>query len=114
MMAGAARVAAHSFVETPLLALVVQALHGPSFALLWIAGVSYAHSQAPEGLGATAQGQFMGVKFGLGGAVGALVGGTAFEHVGMSAMYRGAAAWLLLGLATYLLLSRFVLRTRAT
>ncbi len=106
MLGGAVRVMAYSLIATPHLALAFQLLHGPSFALFWIAGVSYAQALAPEGLGATAQGQFLGVNFGLGGAVGAIVGGSLFEHFGLFTMYRVAAVWLVLATAVYLLVSR--------
>ncbi len=106
MVASAVRVAAYSLIDTPALALSTQILHGPSFALLWVAGVSYAHTLAPQGMGATAQGQFVGVNFGLGGAMGAIVGGWGFEHFGLSSMYRGAAVWLIVGLAAYLWANR--------
>ncbi len=106
MIGGAVRVTAYSFIETPQLALACQLLHGPSFALFWIAGVSYAHALSPQGLGATAQGQFLGVNFGLGGATGAIFGGLLFEHYGLFAMYRVAAVWLVLATVIYLLTSR--------
>ena len=109
MAAGVVRVAAYSFIDTPVMALSVQILHGPTFALLWVVGVSYAHVLAPPGLGATAQGQFVGVNFGLGGAVGAIVGGSVFEHFGLAVMYRGAAIWLIVGLVTYLLAYRLMI-----
>lgn len=106
VLAGAVRVAAYSVIDVPELALVFQLLHGPSFALMWVAGVSTAHALAPPGLGATAQGQFLGVNFGLGGATGALLGGTVMQAFGTHMMYRAAAVWLLLGVAVYILASR--------
>ena len=106
VLAGVVRVLAYSWVDTPGAALAVQLLHGPSFAIFWVAGVSYAHALAPPGLGATAQAQFVGVNFGLGGATGALAGGFLYESLGLALMYRWAAVWLLAGLAVYLLASR--------
>ena len=97
MVAGALRVMAYSATDTPVIALACQLLHGPSFALLWVAGVSYANALAPPGLGATAQGQFLGVNFGLGGAAGAFAGGLIYERVGLQTMYRWAGIWLLAG-----------------
>jgi PPP family 3-phenylpropionic acid transporter len=108
VLAGALRVLAYSWIDTPGPALAVQLLHGPSFAMLWVAGVSYAHVLAPPGLGATAQGQFLGVNFGLGGATGALAGGFVYDSLGLALMYRWAAVWLLAGLAVYIVASRRV------
>jgi len=106
MLAGASRVAAYSVIESPGLVLAVQLLHGPSFALLWVAGVSYANALAPPGLGATAQGLFLGVNFGLGGAAGALAGGALYESVGPMLMYRWAGVWLVAGAAAFAVASR--------
>ena len=100
------RVLAYSWIDTPSLALAVQLLHGPSFAMLWVAGVSYAHALAPAGLGATAQAQFVGVNFGLGGATGAMVGGFLYQHMGLALMYRWAGVWLVVGLTVYMLADR--------
>ena len=108
MLAGAVRVGAYSAIESPGLVLAVQLLHGPSFALLWVAGVSYANSLAPPGLGATAQGLFLGVNFGLGGAVGALAGGALYQSLGAMAMYRWAGVWLLAGALLFAVASRVV------
>jgi len=106
VFAGALRVLAYSWVYTPGAALAVQLLHGPSFAMLWVSGVSYARALAPPGLGATAQAQFVGVNFGLGGACGALAGGFLYESVGLALMYRWAGVWLLAGLVVYMLANR--------
>lgn len=110
MLGGALRVMIYSATDSPFLALACQLLHGPSFALLWVAGVSYANALAPPGLGATAQGQFLGVNFGLGGAAGAFAGGLLYEQLGLQAMYRWAGIWLLMGAAAFLLASHFAAR----
>lgn len=108
MLFGALRVFAYSHTSSVAVALTCQLLHGPSFALLWVAGVSYANALAPAGLGATAQGQFLGINFGLGGATGAFVGGLVYEQVGLQVMYRWAGIWLLCGAAAYLLATRLL------
>ncbi|MFH1571227.1 MAG: major facilitator superfamily domain-containing protein 6 [Gemmatimonadota bacterium] len=106
LLAGAVRVTAYSFTHSPALAVAFQLLHGPSFALLWVAGVAYASALAPPGLGATAQGQFLGVNFGLGGAAGALAGGALYQSFGFFVMYRAAGLWLVAAALLFLLASR--------
>ena len=112
MLATAVRILAYSTVRVPELALAVQLLHGPSFALMWVAGVSYASGLAPAGLGATAQGLFTGVNFGLGGAAGALIGGVLYEQLGPLGMYRWAGIWVLLGLLFFVVASRLMAPSR--
>jgi PPP family 3-phenylpropionic acid transporter len=106
MLATALRLLAYSATDVPWLILVIQLLHGPSFAMMWTAGVSYAGRLAPSGLGATAQGLFTGVNFGLAGGAGALVGGYLYEHWGSAAMYRWAGTAVLAGLFLFIIASR--------
>ena len=102
------RLAAYAVATEPWQALAAQLLHGPSFALMWIAGVSWANRLAPEGMGATAQGLFSGVNFGLGGTAAALIGGALYERVGAVSMYGWATLGTLVGLALYLAAERLV------
>ncbi|MFH1568774.1 MAG: major facilitator superfamily domain-containing protein 6 [Gemmatimonadota bacterium] len=106
MLASSVRLFAYSVTDAPWVVLVIQLLHGPSFAMMWTAGVSWANRLAPPGLGATAQGLFTGVNFGLAGAAGALVGGVLFEHLGPVPMYRIASLGVLAGAVVYLLAGR--------
>lgn len=99
------RLFAYSFMASPELALPIQLLHGPTFAAMWIAGVSYAKEIAPREGGAAAQGLFSGVTAGLGGAVGALAGGFLYDGVGPAMMFRVFGVAVLLG-ALLLLLGR--------
>lgn len=57
----------------------VQLLHGPSFGVLWIAGVSYARELAPRGSRAVAQGLFTAVTAGLGSFAGSILGGATYD-----------------------------------
>ena len=74
-------------VGTPALALVVQLLNGVNYPLTWVAGVSFADQNAPEGFRATAQGLFSTVGIGLGSSVGAFIGGLILESLGARALY---------------------------
>ncbi len=97
------RLFAYSFMRAPWLVLPLQLLHGPSFAAMWVAGVSYADQLAPEGMGTTAQGLFSGVHMGLGAALGALIGGFLYEGLGPVPMFRWAGTGALLGLLFFAL-----------
>jgi PPP family 3-phenylpropionic acid transporter len=94
----AIRALAYSFIAVPWLALPIQLLHGPTFSLMWIAGVSYADRIAPTGLEATAQGLFSGVMLGIGSAAGAFLGGLLYEYVGLVMMFRLVALISLVGM----------------
>ena len=94
----AVRALAYSLIAVPWLALLIQLLHGPTFSLMWIAGVSYADRIAPTGLKATAQGLFSGVLLGVGSAAGAFLGGLFYEYVGLVMMFRLVALISLVGI----------------
>lgn len=79
----------------PWLALPISLLHGPGFAVMWAAGVADADAAAPPGLGATAQGLFSGMIFGLGSALGGFLGGPAYEAIGFSRLFI-ALGWITL------------------
>jgi PPP family 3-phenylpropionic acid transporter len=102
----ALRALAYSFIVVPWLALFIQLLHGPTFSLMWIAGVSYADQIAPAGLEATAQGLFSGVFLGIGTAAGAFLGGWYYEQVGLVSMFRIAALTSLIGVGFLLLVGK--------
>lgn len=86
----AVRLIAYSLTTSPNVALIIQLLHGPTFAAIWMAGVAYVAEIAPPGLGNTAQGLFTGVVMGLGSASGAFLGGILYQRVGFSQMFRMA------------------------
>jgi PPP family 3-phenylpropionic acid transporter len=96
MLFFAIRVLAYSFIGVPWLALPIQLLHGLTFSLMWVSGVSYANEISPAGLGATAQGLFSGVILGIGSAAGAFLGGLMFDQIGLVSMFRITALGSLL------------------
>src|SRR4051794_5250745 len=80
-----------SLVGSAWAVLALQLLHGPTFALMWVSGVTLARRLGPEGLGAVAQGLFTSTSNGLGGALGAVLGGRLYAHGGAATTFRGAA-----------------------
>lgn len=95
-----------SFASTPVHFLLIQSLHGITFSLAWIAGVSYADEIAPAGLSATAQGMYAGIQLGVGSAVGAIFGGWLYQVVGPVSMYRILAGIVAVGVMTFILIAR--------
>ena len=104
LIAHIVRLVGYSVVRSPELVLVVQLLHGPTFSLIWVAGVSYANQAAPRGLGATAQGLLTAIYFGLGSTAGGLVGGYLYDHLGPFRMFFWAGICVLGGLILFVAL----------
>jgi MFS transporter, PPP family, 3-phenylpropionic acid transporter len=69
-------------VWNPNHVLVIQLLGGMTFPVVWIAGVSFADENAPDGMKATAQGILNAVVIGFGVATGGFVGGLLLESMG--------------------------------
>jgi predicted MFS family arabinose efflux permease len=86
--------------------LPIHLLHGIAFSAMWVAGVANADALAPEGLGATAQGMFSAVTFGIGSATGALLGGLLYEDLGAVTMFRVAGIIVVIGLIFYVFMGR--------
>ncbi|NOX62755.1 MAG: MFS transporter [Chloroflexi bacterium] len=107
-----ARAFGYVAVREPWQVLPVSLLHGPSFGLMWVAGVAYAAENAPPGLGATAQGVFSGVTFGLGAALGAFIGGFLYERYNAVAAFHWAGWTSLIALFLFLWLNREAVRER--
>lgn len=82
----------------PIGMLLTQALHGPSFGAFLVGSVAYADERAPAGLNATAQALLTAASFGLGAALGAGIGGWAFDALGATGFFLAAAATNLTGL----------------
>ena len=81
----------YSVITVPELVLLPQLLHGVTFSLFLVAGVTYAQEIAAPGMGATAQSMFTGTNMGLGGIVGALLGGLLYQAIGIRPMYLAAS-----------------------
>ena len=90
----------------PLTVVTIQLLHGLTFPLMWIAGVTYASENAPPGFGATAQGLFGATMTGFGVATGGLLGGLLLDRLGVVQMYAVGGAILLTSLLILITLNR--------
>ena len=77
----------YSIIGIPELVLLPQLLHGVTFSLFLVAGVTYAQEIAAPGMGATAQSVFTSTNMGLGGIVGALLGGLLYQALGIRPMF---------------------------
>lgn len=92
----ALRLAGYALAQAPWHFLIVQLLHGPTFALIWIAGISYADSLSPSHLKATGQSLFSTTLSGLGGTLGGFAGGILYDTVGAVQMFQVAAVVLVI------------------
>jgi PPP family 3-phenylpropionic acid transporter len=97
----------YSFAGSPQAVLAIQCLHGLTFPALWVAGVTYASENAPEGLIASTQGLLSAVLMGLGAGAGGLIGGLLIDSLGVSGMFGVIGAAVLIGLVVFLIIERF-------
>ena len=101
MAASSIRLLLYALIQTPVLILPVQMLHGLAFSLLWTAGVTYADSLAPPGLSATAQAVFGAVGSGLASACGSLLAGSMYDKAGSTAVFLLASLLVASGFAIF-------------
>ncbi len=102
----ALRLVAYSLAQAPWHFLPIQLLHGPTFALIWIAGVSYADSLSPPHLKATGQSLFTVALSGLGGTLGGFTGGFLYDAVGAAQTFRLAAVALVVAATLLFFMNR--------
>jgi PPP family 3-phenylpropionic acid transporter len=87
-----------SLLKDPNWGVAIQLLHGIFFSTFWAGGVNYASEIAPKGLSASAQALFGASFFGLGGILGALLGGWLFVQISPVIMFQVGAGLTLMGL----------------
>jgi PPP family 3-phenylpropionic acid transporter len=90
----ALRLALYGTLDSTAGLLAVQLLHGPSFALLIVAGVARADRLALPGRRATGQALFTAAVLGMGGVIGSLGGGALYGALGPRPTFLVAAAVL--------------------
>lgn len=100
------RLLLYFFFAFPAAILLIQMMHGLTFAALWTAGVSYAHENAPAGMVATAQGLFGSVMMGFGSGAGGMLGGLLIDRFGTAGMYGAMGTVVLIGLGMFAILER--------
>ena len=96
----------YSVIDVPLWALLVQLLHGLSFAAFLVGGVTFVSERTPPGLSATAQAIYSTATFGLASITGSLIGGYLYDNVALQNFFRIFSLLGLAGLATFLMASK--------
>jgi PPP family 3-phenylpropionic acid transporter len=110
-IAFAARWLLYSFISTPTLAILTQALHGLSFGAFLIGSVTYVNERAPRGMNTSAQSVLNLVMFGVGAISGSLVGGYLYETAGVIWLFRVLSLIAATGLILFLASQRRPLGT---
>jgi PPP family 3-phenylpropionic acid transporter len=93
----------YSVINIPGWALVVQCLHGFSFAAFLVGAVTFVSERSPEGFSTTALAIYNTVAFGLASMAGSMIGGLLYDSVGSSQMFRVFSLLGVGGLAIFLL-----------
>jgi len=94
VVAYATRFGGFCLLTDPWYVLILEPLHGASFACFWTAGVTHMAAVAPPSLQTTAQGLFFALTCGLGPLLGNLGGGALYERGGAVALFAVSAATL--------------------
>ena len=84
-------------IRSPWLVLIIEPLHGLTFACGWGAGTEMAKKLSPPGLESTVQGLFQGAYFGFGYGIGVLMGGLVSARWGYTVLYISGALTVLTG-----------------
>jgi MFS family permease len=90
-MAWVVRVTGYSLLQNPWVVLLLEPLHGLTFGLMWLGGVHYVSHTFPKDLAASAMGSINAAAFGLGPAIGTLLGGICYDALGARQFCRWAA-----------------------
>ena len=106
MVLGGVRCALYPLLthDTRWFVLLIQALHGCQWALLWNGGVQLAKQLAPPSRQASAQGLFNAAYFGVGASAGLALGGVLYSAVGPHGMFWWKGVIVAAALALFVLL----------
>jgi len=91
-----------AFIHDAQWGILVQLMDGPTWGIMWAAGVNYANEIAPRGLLASSQAVFNGVFNGLGGMVGALLGGIIYSSWGDQILFLIGGALAVISVLVFL------------
>lgn len=95
------RLVAYSYLQNPWLVLLIEPLHGLTYAALWASCVSYATVISPPEVTTTVIGIMTGVHFGLGWGLGGSVGGVVYQYYGPRVLFRACAVMCGIGMALH-------------
>ena len=73
------RMLSYACLYNPTHVLLIEPLHGVTYAVFMAACTSHAHAIAPKGMGASTQGLLSGLHWGLGQGVGGLLSGFIYQ-----------------------------------
>ena len=100
------RLICYSLTTQAWVVLVIQLVHGLTFAAIYTSGVYFADQIAPIGMKATTQGMFTGTLMGFGSAAGGFLGGILMDRFSPGGMYGFVGGLVLVGLIAFLLIER--------
>ncbi|XP_060853720.1 major facilitator superfamily domain-containing protein 6-like [Rhopalosiphum padi] len=100
----------YSIIKDPLWVLPVELINGITFALAFVAGISYAAEVAPSGSAGTLQGLFGMAFHGIGISFGSFTAGYTFEHIGSSASFRLLSYVAFITFLVQLFVSQLIMR----
>lgn len=92
----------YSFISTPSLAILVQALHGLSYATYLIGSVTFVNERTPTGMSTSALSLLNLVSFGAGSISGSLLGGYIYQVAGIAWLFRSLSLIALVGFCFFL------------
>eukprot|EP00397_Hematodinium_sp_SG-2012_P026642 GEMP01027932.1.p1 GENE.GEMP01027932.1~~GEMP01027932.1.p1 ORF type:complete len:685 (+),score=110.58 GEMP01027932.1:128-2056(+) len=95
----------YAWMPSPYWVLLIEPLHGVTFALVWTASVHHVRKLAPPGLEASAQAVLSLTFMGLGSWIGLTLGGVLFDYIGYKETFVGFAAVISLSLVAYVLVT---------
>lgn len=104
----------YSFISIPWLAILVQTLHGLSWAAYIVGSVTYVNERAPVGMNTSALAILNIVSSGLGAISGSLIGGYLYETAGLPWLFRALSLVAGAGFGLFLLSQRKLLKTAIT
>jgi PPP family 3-phenylpropionic acid transporter len=100
------RLLLYAWLNFPAGILLFQLLNGMTFPIVWVAGVTYADEDAPPGMKSTSQGLFGAMVYGIGAAIGGLLGGLMLGSIGGRGMYLIFGILVLVSVAVITLLEK--------
>jgi len=106
MAATAVRLLLYAAISTPQAVIISQLMNGLTYAMVWVAGVSYANETAPPGLSATGQGLFSAMTFGVGASIGGFSGSMLLEALSGRGMFLVVGVFFVVSLGVLLWLER--------